>query len=327
MNIADIAKIAGVAKSTVSRYLNGGSIGEATRKKIESVIKETGYSPNKFAQSLKAKRTNMIGTIVPRLDSYATSQTLIGIDKQLLDMNFQLVISNTSQSLDREIEYIYSLAKQKVDGIILMATEITDSHLEAFEAVKIPIMLVGQQHDQYHSLIHDDFEASYELGKNVLKKGHRKIAYLGVSEKDIAVGIKRKEGFRKAVSEQPGCEVAFFETSFKIEDAIKKVPEIIEEYHPSLIFCATDNIALGALKAANMRGLSVPRDLSITGFGGYDITKITYPGITTAKFHYKEAGKISAKNMVQLINGEQLSKITLSTYKIIERESVDKLID
>ena len=144
--IIDIAKLAGVAKSTVSRYLNGGSVGEATKKKIQKAIKETGYSPNPFAQSLKAKKTNIIGTIVPRLDSYASSQTLIGIDEQLKKMNYQMLISNTSQNLEREIESIYSFANQKMAGIILLATEITDQHIQAFESVKVPVLLIGQEH-------------------------------------------------------------------------------------------------------------------------------------------------------------------------------------
>ncbi|CAH0345373.1 LacI family DNA-binding transcriptional regulator [Bacillus sp. CECT 9360] len=326
VTIDDIAKIAGVSKSTVSRFLNGGSISEVTRRKIESVIADTGYSPNKFAQSLKAKKTNIIGTIVPRLDSFATSQTLIGIDDQLRDLNCQMVISNSSQDLSREIENIHNLAKQKVAGIILLAAEITADHIEAFKKVEIPVILVGQQHDQFHSVIHDDFEAAYELGGYILERGHRKIAYLGVTEKDIAVGAKRKKGFKKAVEARNDCNVHYFETSFKIDDAVKKVPGIIEECNPSIIVCATDNIALGVLKAAYSMGLRVPEDLSITGFGGYDITGITYPGITTAKFFYKEAGQLAARNIIQLVQGEELNKITLSTFKIIERESVDKKI-
>ncbi|RFU68967.1 LacI family transcriptional regulator [Peribacillus saganii] len=325
VTISDIAKIAGVAKSTVSRYLNGGSISETTKKKIENVIAATGYSPNKFAQSLKAKRTNIIGTIVPRLDSFATSQTLIGIDDHLRELDCQMVISNSSQDLKREIENIYSLAKQKVAGIILLATEITTEHLEAFRTVQLPVMLVGQQHDQFHSVIHNDYDAAYELGKYILANGHRKIAYLGVTEKDVAVGIKRKEGFRKAVEEVPGSKVRYFETSFKIEHSIQKVPEILEEFNPTIIVCATDNIALGALKAAHMNRLRVPDDLSITGFGGYEITEITHPSITTAKFYYREAGNLAARNMVKLVNEEEINQITFSRYKILERESVDKL--
>ncbi|MDQ1143949.1 LacI family sucrose operon transcriptional repressor [Bacillus sp. SORGH_AS 510] len=324
--IMDIAKLAGVAKSTVSRYLNGGSVGEATKKKIEQAIQETGYSPNPFAQSLKAKKTNIIGTIVPRLDSYAASQTLIGIDEQLKQLNYQMLISNTSQSLEREIESIYSFANQKMAGIILLATEITAQHIEAFESVNVPVLLIGQEHEDFHSLIHDDFHAGYEMGRYVLEKGYRKIAYLGVTERDIAVGVKRKQGFTKAIQEAADCEVRFYETLFKIPSAQASAMEIIHEFQPSIFVCATDNIALGVLKAAYAEGLTIPNDLAVTGFGGYDVTEIIHPTLTTAKFFYKEAGETAARQMVELINERPVEKVTVSTFEIIERESVDNLL-
>ncbi|MED1438216.1 LacI family DNA-binding transcriptional regulator [Aeribacillus composti] len=324
--IADIAKISGVSKSTVSRYLNGGSVSEATKRKIELAIKETGYTPNPFAQSLKAKKTYFIGTIVPRLDSYAASHTLIGIDEKLKELNFQLLISNTNQQIEREIETIYSLASQKVAGIILLATQITQVHLEAFEKVNIPILLVGQEHPDVHSLIHNDLEAGYAIGKYVLEKGHRKIAYLGVTEKDVAVGVRRKEGFKRAIAEAEGCEVRYFETGFNMFAAQQRVTEMLEGFQPTCIVCATDNIALGALRAAQLKGLSIPKDVSITGFGGYDVTEIIYPGLTTVKLFFKEAGKMAAQNIVKLVNEESVPKRTLSKYEIIERESVDSII-
>lgn len=325
--ILDIAKIAGVAKSTVSRYLNGGSVGEATRKKIEKAIKETGYIPNPFAQSLKAKKTNIIGAIIPRLDSYAASQTLIGIDEQLKKMNYQLLISNTSQNLEREIESIYSFANQKMAGIILLATEITDQHIEAFDAVNVPILLIGQEHANFHSIIHDDYHAGYAMGKYVLEKGYRKIAYLGVTEKDIAVGVKRKKGFQKAIQERKGVEVQFYETEFKIPAAQASALKIIEESKPAIFVCATDNIALGVLKASYCAGLAIPKDVAVTGFGGYEMTEIIHPGLTTAKFFYKEAGELAAEQIVELVNEHPVEQLTLCKFEIIERESVDKCFD
>lgn len=323
--ILDIAQIAGVAKSTVSRYLNGGSVSDGTKRKIERAIQDTGYVPNTFAQSLKAKKTNIIGTIVPRLDSYASSLTLIGIDEQLRELNYQMLISNSNQDLEREIENIYTLANQKVAGIILLAAQVTDRHIEAFRKIDIPVMLVGQQHQEVYSFIHDDYGAAYDIGQYILARGHKKISYLGVTEHDIAVGIKRKQGFKQAVEEADGCEVKYYETSFKIEDAIEKASEIIEEFRPSALVCATDNIALGALKAAYMKGLRVPKDLSITGFGGYQVTGVIHPAVTTVKFYYKEAGQNAARNIVKLVNEEAVEKISVSQYEIIERESVDNI--
>ncbi|WP_042350610.1 LacI family DNA-binding transcriptional regulator [Bacillus massiliigorillae] len=321
--IADIARITGFAKSTISRYLNGGSVSKETSKRIEEVISETGYSPNRFAQSLKAKQTKIIGTIVPRLDSFATNQTLIGIDEQLRDYDYQVLILNTSQNIQREIENIYTLQKQRVAGIILLATVITEEHIKAFNQSDIPAIIVGQEHEEIYSVIHNDYDAAYELGKVVLQKGHRRIAFLGVTEKDIAVGIRRKEGFQQAVSEYKNCDVRYYETSFKIEDAVECVPEILKDFQPSLIVCATDNIAFGALKAIQKSELTVPMDVSITGFGGYSMTEFTNPEITTVKFHYKKGGKLAAQNMVKLINQEKVPSTSIVDFEVISRESVD----
>lgn len=321
--ISDIAKLAGVAKSTVSRYLNGGFVSDATREKIKRVINETGYVPNAFAQSLKAKKTNIIGTIVPRLDSYASSQTLIGIDEKLKELNYQMLISNTSQDIEREIDSIYNLANQKAAGIILIATQVTDAHLEAINKVKIPVVLVGQKCDNVYNVIHDDYSAAYDMGKYILGMGYQKIAYLGVTEKDISVGVNRREGFKRAISEKGNCEVRYYKTSFKIEEAAKKASEIIDNFKPSIIICATDNIAIGTLKAAQLKKMMIPRDLAITGFGGYEITQIIHPILTTVKLYFKDAGSIAADSIIKLINDERIPSMILSKYKIIEGETID----
>lgn len=322
--IADIARIAGVAKSTVSRFLNGGSVSEATKKKIESVINETGYMPNTFAQSLKAKKTNIIGTIVPRLDSYATSRTLMGIDERLRELNYHMLVSNTGQDLHREIENIYTLAKQKAAGIILLATEITDTHLKAFREIDIPVLLVGQQHEEVYSLIHDDETAGYAIGKYIAQRGHKKIAFLGVGEYDVAVGIKRKQGVSQALLEHAeDVETRFFETTFNMTDAAAKAEQLIDEFSPSAVICATDNLAFGVMKAAYRKNLHVPQNLSITGFGGYEVTAMMHPSLTTVHIHFKEAGQTAADHIVKLIKGEEISKLTHSRFEIILRESVD----
>src|SRR5699024_3228995 len=108
---------AGVAKSTVSRYLNNGSISQKTREKIEKIIKETGYTTNTYAQSLKAEKTNMIGVIIPRLNSASTNEVLEGIDATARKAGYQLVITNSNQENARELENIQTLQRQKVAGI------------------------------------------------------------------------------------------------------------------------------------------------------------------------------------------------------------------
>jgi len=118
--IKDIAEKAGVAKSTVSRYLNNGYISEEKRKKIDQIIAETGYRPNTFARSLKAQDTKLLGVIIPRLNSPSTNDVLKGIDTTARENGYQMLITNSDQSDERELENIEMLVKQKVAGMILL---------------------------------------------------------------------------------------------------------------------------------------------------------------------------------------------------------------
>ena len=325
VTIKDIAELAGVAKSTVSRYLNGGSVGKVTREKLDRVIRDTNYEPNQFAQSLKSKQTKMIGVIVPRLDSYAASRTMMGIDEQLTERGYQMLVVNTAQQTEREIEQLYNLAKQKVAGIIWLGTTVTERHLEAIEAIQIPVLLIGQQHDSVHSLVYPDHEAAYALGTQFTQWGHRNVVYVGVYESDIAVGQDRRDGFLKAFRES-GANVKVIQTTFKIEDAIPIGEQLANDIGlVSLIVCATDNIALGVLKGLANQGISVPRDISVSGFGGYDFTEVLHPSITTVHLPYRRTGAKAADMMLQLLHSEQVPMKTFTIFELKVRESVDKL--
>ena len=159
ITIKDIAEMAGVAKSTVSRYLNGGRISESTSEKIKVIIEKYYYEPNDFAQSLKAKMTKFVGIIAPCLDSAVTSKTIMAIDEELRNKGYYSLILNTSLNRNIEVDNIENLSRLKVDGIILIATEITQRHREAIKRLNVPIIIVGQKYDSSVSIINDDYNA------------------------------------------------------------------------------------------------------------------------------------------------------------------------
>ncbi|MGV2927092.1 LacI family DNA-binding transcriptional regulator [Macrococcus capreoli] len=320
MNIHDIAKIAGVSKSTVSRYLNGGSISEKTRIKIDKVVKETGFSPNQFAQSLKAKRTQMVGVIVPRLNSFASNETLLGVETYLRQQHYQTIIVNTDLDITREVNALYSLAKNKVDGILLFATQITDHHIQAIDSITVPVILVGQSYENIHSIVQNDYKAGYEIGKYFGKTNINNIAYLGVGEYDKAVGVHRKKGVLDGLKLYQKTATDYT-TSFKLSDAHQKAKQFISKY--DAVICATDNIALGVLKAAYDLSIKVPSQLSISGFGGYETTSIVTPTITTVAYPYQETGNCAAKSLLQLLDGQDIPLLQRMDFTIIEKESVD----
>lgn len=331
VTIIDIARLAGVGTSTVSRFLNGGYVSDISREKIQKAIKETNYKPNNFAQHLKGKRSNLIGIIVPRLDSFAVSKILNGIDATLKKHDMHMLIHTSQQALDREIESLYSLATQKVAGIVLLATSITEQHLDVLHKIKIPCMLIGQQHPKFPYVIQDDYYAAYTMGQHIVAQGHTQIAYFGVSELDEAVGIHRKQGFLQAMQEHGLDPISFVETSFSIDDAEQKALDFLSffklntQYNaPSIIACATDNIALGVMKAAGTLGLTIPTQLSITGFGGYDVSQIVQPHLTTIKFDYEDTGIRAATHLIAWIE-QRISSPQSHTmsYDLLIKESVD----
>ncbi|VYT95358.1 substrate-binding domain-containing protein [Clostridium tertium] len=325
LTIKDIAEMAGVAKSTVSRYLNGGKISESTSEKIKVIIDKYNYEPNAFAQSLKAKRTKFVGIIAPCLDSVVTSRVIMSIDERLREKGYNSLILNTSLNKESEVENIENLSRLKVDGIILIGTEITNEHKKAISKLKIPIIIVGQKYDKAISIINDDYNAGKVVGEYILKNGHKKVLYLGVEESDEAVGIIRKKGVRESLLRDKTVTFKEITTSFSAENSEKIVNELINNLEETVIICATDKIALGALKAINKNNKSVPEDISLVGFGGYDISSMITPSLTTIRFNNNEAGIISANTIINLIEEKEVESLQIIGFDFIKGESVKEI--
>lgn len=325
LTIKDIAEMAGVAKSTVSRYLNGGKISESTSEKIKVIIDKYNYEPNAFAQSLKAKRTKFVGIIAPCLDSVVTSKVIMSIDERLREKGYNSLILNTSLNRESEVENIENLSRLKVDGIILIGTEITDKHKKAISKLKIPIIIVGQKYEKAISIINDDYNAGKVVGEYILKNGHKKVLFLGVEESDEAVGIIRKKGVKESLLRDKTVIFKEITTSFSAENSERIVNELINDLEETVIICATDKIALGALKAINKNNKSVPEDFSLVGFGGYDISAMITPSLTTIRFNNNEAGIISANTIINLIEEKEVEKLHTIGFEFIKGESVKEI--
>ena len=299
--IQDIARKAGVTKSTVSRYLNGGSISLETAQKIEKVIKEENYKPSPFARSLKAKFSSMIGVIVPRVDSAATALTLMGIDEVVEELNYELIMNNARQDSSREIKAIEGFARNKVAGIILIATEITTEYIKAIKNCPVPVVIVGQEHDEIHSVIHDDFQAGFELVQNLAALGYHELTYVGVSKRDHAVGVVRKNGIFSGAKAHQFDKIEQLEGDFSTQKALNIGMDLFKDQTHSLVVAATDNLAVALMKAAQQCGRKIPDEVAIAGFGGYEIGQFMDPTLTTVEYQFKEAGRVSMKVLEKLI--------------------------
>lgn len=311
LTIQDIANRANVAKSTVSRFLNGGSVSHQTKQKLQQVIEETGYVPNVFAQSLKSKTTGLIGVIIPRIGSRATDLILQGIDEITRENKQSMFILNTNQNVEQELQALKTFAKQKVDFIVFIATQITQQHIDLITQLNIQVIIVGQKVKALYSISYDDYLAGKLIGEYIVRLKHQHVLYFNVGTYDKAVGIDRKKGLID-VLQHHSIRYDIVETSFIWEQAYEQALKILPTTQATYIVCATDNIALGVMKAIYELGFSIPKDFSISGFGGYNQSIAIHPTLTTVNFPYLETGKQVIRYGNQGVDKENSDVLTVS---------------
>lgn len=323
LTIVDIAKMAGVGSTTVSRYFNGGNLKKETREKIKKIVEEYNYTPNTFAKALKGTDSKIIGVIVPCLHSYVSSNTLKYIDKNLKENNYETLIMNADFDEEKQLDYIRKLARMNVDGIILLPTTMSKSYESTIKSIDVPVVLLGQEGEYTYSVEYNDFNAARDLSNFVLACGHRKIAYLGVGEEDIAVGYYRKLGFMTTLEKYNLSPVDVLVTNFGMEDSYRLTNENIDKLKKATcLICATDNLAYGAIKALEENGLNIGTDYSVAAFGDYASSALLKSPLTTIKFDLEDAAKKTVEMLLNVIKKKETEMKILIGYDLKTRSSV-----
>ncbi len=328
MNISEFAEYAGVSKSAVSRYFNNGYLSSDKREKIEKAIEETSYSPSFSAQTIKTRVTKLVGVILPKLSSESCARITEGISQVLYEHGYQILLVNTANDYSKELEYLELFRQNRVDGVIFLATIFTEVHRSLMNKMHIPVIIVGQQYKGFSCVCHDDYGAAYALTELMLKKGAVSPAYIGVTDEDKAAGEARHNGFLKALSDngikldKQRSAVAEFTVDSGYSCA-KKIFSAAER--PDCIFCATDNIAAGAVLFCRENGIKIPEDVMICGVGDSKIGAMAAVPITSARLHYKTAGIEAAQMLLNAIGrASDVPKIMKLDYEIVERESTNR---
>ncbi|MDO4431871.1 MAG: LacI family DNA-binding transcriptional regulator [Aerococcaceae bacterium] len=322
VTIKDIARMAGVSKSTVSRYLNGGSISKHTAEKINDLIAQTGYVPNTFAQSLKAKESRMIGAVIPRLDSASAVSVLSGAESILRQNGYQLMIVNTDFDKEREKEALHSFQVRKMDGVIYLMAHQDADIIDAIQSLKIPLVTVGQAKAHTHAIDYNERHAGKQIADYLYKMGHRSLDFINVSEEDNAVGVSRRNAIKEHFLAHPNTTWREYVADFTLESGYRVTKAAILPNGPSLIVGATDRITMGAMRAALEAGLQVPQEVSFAGFGNHALAESVYPGLTTVAYPYMDAGKLAAEVLLAQIQGETDAVAHQLDVDLVVRQSV-----
>ncbi len=321
MNIAEIAELAGVSRAAVSRYFNNGYISEEKREAIRKVVEETGYRPSVQAQTLRTKKTKMIGVIVPKVASASIGRIVEGILSVLNESGYHMLLAVTQNDPGKELEYLAAFTDKQVDGVILVATVFQAEHKKLLSQMPVPVVIVGQRLPGYCCVFHDDYHATYDLTRLLLEKGRRQLGYLGVLQQDKAVGAERYRGFKDAVRDEGCGELAqrHVIAAFSVASGYEKAGEILERY-PQLdgLVCATDSIAAGAMQYLQERGICVPDRILVAGQGDSEMSRVTNPPMITVHYSYERSGELAVQMLMETISQEEtvLKEIKLGYYLV-----------
>lgn len=325
MNITEFAAFAGVSKAAVSRYFNGGYLSADKKQQIAAAVEKTGYHPSAQAQTLRTRRTRQIGVVLPKLSSESCARIVEGIGRTLNDKHYQLLLVSTNNDTKKEIEALDLFRHNYVDGVIFIATIFTTEHRHILQNMHLPVVIVGQKYEGMNCVYHDDFGAARALTRLMLAQGRRRPGYLGVTLHDRAAGLARREGFDAALKEAgiPPRPERTSIAEFNMESGYHQAAALFEKAGQlDCLFCATDNIAVGALQYCRTHGIRVPEDVMIASVGDSKAGRVAYVPLTSAHLHYHTSGEEAAELLLQMLAKERVGTRALQLdYEVKQRAS------
>ncbi|MED5246136.1 MULTISPECIES: LacI family DNA-binding transcriptional regulator [Priestia] len=332
--IKDIARVAGVSVTTVSRALNGYSdVNEKTRQKIAAVARELNYSPNTLARGLVMQKSKTIGLLVSGISRESvkdnfTFEVLCGVNERASTLGYDLILFNTNTMMQREKTYTQLCRERRVDGAIIQGIKKEDLYLKEVVESDIPCVLVDipVHSNSVGYVTTDNALGAKKAVEHLAGLGHQHIGMINGHE-DAFVSQERLNGYREALKE---CGLSFrsewvVSGNFEEKKAEKAARELLNRHKEvTAIFCASDLMALGALKACKELGLDVPKDISIVGYDNIVLASYSSPNLTTVGQEVYQIGYEAADLLIEMLEGKETNMERYLDTKLIIRESTAK---
>jgi LacI family transcriptional regulator len=310
VNIKDIAQIAKVSHTTVSRALNDKSrIRKETKERILSIAKDLGYRPNFIARSLVMKRTKTLGLVITNIANPFYAELAQGIEKTATKLGYSIILCSTQSDISTEKQYIEMLRSKGVDGIIFSSAHMEDPNIVTLAEEEFPITLVNRR--TYHPIVKEKVDyvgVDNTLGgflavEHLIRLGHKRIGIIGGSA-ESSVGLERLEGGQKALKTY-GLEQRneyFLEGNFLKKSGYQRGKQFLKmEEPPTAIFATNDYMALGVYQAVLEEKLRIPEDVALIGFNDIEFSSMQGIELTTIGQKKFEMGAIAVETLVEKI--------------------------
>jgi LacI family transcriptional regulator len=309
ITIKDIARELKISASTVSRALkNHPDISSETKNAVKELALKYNYQPNAVALSLKQRRTNTIGVIIPEIVHYFFSSVISGIEDVAYNAGFNVIICQSNEKYDREVVNVRTLLANRVDGILASITKETldYDHFYKIQENDVPLVFYDRVVPNFKAdqVIVDDLEAAYNATMHLIKGGRKKIVHFA-GPQNLLIGQLRKEGYLKAM-----CEAGFQVLDKWIIEAdnfekarIETLNLLEEKIEFDGIFAVNDLTAIGGMQTLLKMGVKIPKQVAVVGFSDGRLSGITDPALTSVDQHGYEMGTIAAEMLLNRIKG------------------------
>ncbi len=330
MNIAEVARAAGVSNATVSRALSGrGSVSPKTRERVLQAAAELGYVVSQAASTLASGRNRNVGLVLPFLDKWFFTQVLAGAQERLMRAGYDVTLYNLAgRGFERREVFENFLLRRRVDAVIAVSLELTDDEIERLHALDKPLVGVGGPIEGVRTLAIDDVLAARLATEHLIGLGHTRIAHIGgddANDLDFHLPTKRRQGYEDAlVSAGATPDHALLAAAdFTLPGGYRAAKQLLGApagHRPTAIFAASDEMAIGAVLAARDLGLVVPHDLSVIGVDDHDLAE--FFGLTTIAQFPSDQGALAAESLLAELEPETHEPIdTLLPFELVVRSS------
>jgi len=307
----DIAREAGVSRTTVSHILNnhpGITISPKTRERVLATARRLGYVPNSAAQMLVTGRSQTIGLILSRPDLVAIDAfvptAIFGLNEACRAHGYRLLME-AIRDPESEDSYLDLAKSKRIDGLIVINPRKGDKALRKAIESKFPILIFGSSgHPQENSIGTEDAQASCRATEHLLSLGHRRIAHISYAPLVYVPANRRFEGYREALkaANVPFNKKLFAEGNFTCESGYLGMRQILaSDVQPTAVFAGNDTLALGAMVAVREAGFSIPQDFAVVGYDDIPSAAFACPPLTTIRTHALEQGKIVGEAAIALV--------------------------
>lgn len=333
--IKDVARLAGVSISTVSRVINNSKpVSPEVRKRVLEAIELLDYKPNEVARSLVTRKSNLIGVIVTDIGNFYVAEMVRGIEEIGRMYNYDIILSSSYGNIDAELKFVKFLTRKQVEGILLISERDDNEVVDEIQNYKIPFIYINRYYNRYNlpTVSIDNSRASTAMTEYLIEFGHENLLYVTYGNDDnYSVERKKIEGYNKAIKDKGKNGLIYYAKGFTIEDGYNMGDSIIDftrKNNISVIFCGHDELAIGLMSYCYDKGISVPEDISICGYGDERIASIYRPRLTTVREPFYDTGAVAIRSVIKQINGEQLedNKLLLP-FQIMKRESCARIKD